>query len=110
MDYMLWGSWTMNNGFISPSIASKHQEVIDKTIPYGCKCDCWSLGVMLCFGCKEAGKGEIRHGMFANIVRGVVDVGPRYIIMTDEHPCCPDAHKMETPTLFGTRRVTRWVV
>ena len=22
--------------------------------------------------------------------------------MTDEHPCCPDAHKMETPTLFGT--------
>lgn len=46
-------------------------EVIDKTIPYGCKCDCWSLGVML------------------------------YIIMTDEHPCCPDAHKMETPTLFG---------
>eukprot|EP00434_Breviolum_minutum_P021645 symbB.v1.2.019103.t3/scaffold1548.1/size117880/8 len=46
-------------------------EVIDKSIPYGCKCDCWSLGVML------------------------------YIIMTDEHPCCPDAHKMETPTLFG---------
>lgn len=46
-------------------------EVIDKTIPYGCKCDCWSLGVML------------------------------YIIMTDEHPCCPDAHKMETPTFFG---------
>lgn len=26
----------------------------------------------------------------------------RYIIMTDEHPCCPDAHKMDTPTLFGT--------
>lgn len=46
-------------------------EVIDKTIPYGCKCDCWSLGVML------------------------------YIILTDEHPCCPDAHKMETPALFG---------
>ena len=22
--------------------------------------------------------------------------------MTDEHPCCPDAHKIETPTLFGT--------
>lgn len=25
----------------------------------------------------------------------------RYIILTDEHPCCPDAHKLETSTLFG---------
>ncbi|CAE7234098.1 CPK2 [Symbiodinium pilosum] len=46
-------------------------EVIDKSIPYGCKCDCWSLGVML------------------------------YIILTDEHPCSPDAHKLETAALFG---------
>ncbi|CAE8587835.1 unnamed protein product, partial [Polarella glacialis] len=45
-------------------------EVIDRSVEYGVKCDCWSMGVML------------------------------YIILTDEHPCCQDAHKVDTTTLF----------
>ena len=42
---------------------------------------------------------------FLTVLSGYVAAGQpllRYIIMTDEHPCCPDAHKMETPSLFGT--------
>eukprot|EP00930_Biecheleria_cincta_P053199 TRINITY_DN3858_c0_g1_i3.p1 TRINITY_DN3858_c0_g1~~TRINITY_DN3858_c0_g1_i3.p1 ORF type:complete len:591 (-),score=111.32 TRINITY_DN3858_c0_g1_i3:16-1746(-) len=45
-------------------------EVIDQNRPYDVKCDCWSMGVML------------------------------YIILTDEHPCCPDAHRLGTTALF----------
>jgi calcium-dependent protein kinase len=45
-------------------------EVIDQKTYYDVKCDCWSMGVML------------------------------YIILTDEHPCCPDAHRLDTTALF----------
>jgi len=45
-------------------------EVVDINKPYGVKCDCWSMGVML------------------------------YIVLTDEHPCCESANNLDTAQLF----------
>jgi len=45
-------------------------EVVDKTVKYGVKCDCWSLGVML------------------------------YSIFTDQHPCSQRAHAIDNAQLL----------
>lgn len=45
-------------------------EIVEGGRHYGVKCDCWSVGVML------------------------------YMVLTDEHPCTEDAHKLKRSGLF----------